>query len=197
MQQIHDHQVFEIDQILAESRSLKGRPPGAYFLIKWRNFDNRHNSWEPEENISRSAIEAFRARQKQYENVKASTKKRRKKRRKSNLLERPHVKQPRIIKQEASSTSLEIVNPVLEPLPKQLIMSQVEKDLLHADGVTILGENKLIAIDSLLKIRNEIFFLVKLEGREQELNCVINTAMNEKHPSEVIQYYCDNMRFSS
>jgi hypothetical protein len=55
---------FEVEEILQEKRDEKGK---VHYLIKWKGFTARHNTWEPEENLDRAdeVLQRFKQRPEQ------------------------------------------------------------------------------------------------------------------------------------
>lgn len=53
---------YEIETILAHRERKVGRRKVREFLIKWRGYDESHNSWEPESNVTEVAEQAYWAR---------------------------------------------------------------------------------------------------------------------------------------
>lgn len=54
--------IYQVERIIKE-KTKKGK---SYFLIKWKNYDEKENTWEPEENIlDKSVLDHFRQQQTQ------------------------------------------------------------------------------------------------------------------------------------
>lgn len=49
---------YEVEAVLARRIRKSGRKTIREFLIKWKGYDESHNSWEPESNLSESALQA-------------------------------------------------------------------------------------------------------------------------------------------
>ena len=49
---IGDEPHYEVQTILDVRRGNKGRKRQMEYLIKWKGYDNEHNSWEPKKNLT-------------------------------------------------------------------------------------------------------------------------------------------------
>ena len=47
----NDDPLYEVEGILAHHRTKTKKSVSTRFLVKWKNYDHLHNSWEPESNL--------------------------------------------------------------------------------------------------------------------------------------------------
>ena len=46
-----DDPLYEVESVLAHHQSKTKKGVSTRFLVKWKNYDHLHNSWEPESNL--------------------------------------------------------------------------------------------------------------------------------------------------
>ena len=51
-----DGEEYEVEEVLAE-RKRRGK---AEYLVKWKDYDSSHNSWEPKVNLNNEALASFK-----------------------------------------------------------------------------------------------------------------------------------------
>ncbi|CAI7933631.1 unnamed protein product [Closterium sp. NIES-54] len=52
---------YEVERVLMHRDRQRGRKTVREFLIKWKGYGPEHNSWEPEEHLTETAVQSYMA----------------------------------------------------------------------------------------------------------------------------------------
>ena len=51
---------YKVERILSRRQRRSGRKQVTEYLVKWAGYDDTHNSWEPEENLTPDLLVAYK-----------------------------------------------------------------------------------------------------------------------------------------